>query len=92
MDVANQRKRTKRKGTPCVGLRLPEKNGHRREIEKTDERHPCRSPSGHLGRPNLFQTNLSLRSNIPISNPAITIFSGNTKGDSRGAFEICALI
>jgi hypothetical protein len=47
--------------------------------EKTDERHPCRSPYGRLRRPNLFQTNLSLRSNIPISNPEITIFIGSTK-------------
>jgi hypothetical protein len=30
-----QRKRTKRKGTPCAGLRLPDKNGYLREIEKT---------------------------------------------------------
>jgi len=76
-----QRKRTKRKCTPCAGLRLPDKNGSLREIEKTDERHPCRSPYGRLRRPNLFQTNLSLRSNIPISNPEITIFTGSTKGD-----------
>jgi len=30
-----QKKRTKEKGTPCVGLRLPDKNGYPREIEKT---------------------------------------------------------
>ncbi len=30
-----QKKRTKEKGTPCVGLRLPDKNTYLREIEKT---------------------------------------------------------
>uniref|UniRef100_I1XGX5 Uncharacterized protein n=1 Tax=Methylophaga nitratireducenticrescens TaxID=754476 RepID=I1XGX5_METNJ len=30
-----QKKRTKEKGTPCVGLRFPDKNGYLREIEKT---------------------------------------------------------
>ncbi len=35
MDVANQKQRTKEKGTPCVGLRLPDKNSYFRKIEKT---------------------------------------------------------
>ena len=34
MDASNQIKRTKRKGTPCAGLRLPDKNTYLREIEK----------------------------------------------------------